>query len=815
MIGIPAILNNDGDFASPIVDGERYRRFIETLPRRGFLDNDVTNLKAGLENCFAKFARLTSSSNLPRTNLLVGDVQSGKTTAIEGLISLASDNNFKLVVLLTGRSTALSEQSQTRIFEGLDDIGGISAFRIYRQNDLQQLLSDIENIESSALSNFTIIYTLLKDHHYLAPLVAGIENLQIQSKRFEILIIDDEADQASPDTRVNNPNQPASTTHGLLTKLIGIDSIIPGVCTRFTTYLQVTATPTGIFLIAPPSLCTPCYTSSLLPGTAYIGIKPLFFNLAGSLLANIPDNETPDNWVNQNIPPSLHEAFDWYLVTYAVLRSARSDAGSTAYYPDDKPLSMLCHPLRTRDSHQMYEAWLRGLLAQYSRDLNDSFGRDQLLFRLRETYSRIVSQFQDFPPEYIQQPSFIIPDWDSNELQRHLEEAINTTQIKLINTDNSVDDIRQFWRVRSVIVCGGDGVGRGFTFEGLTTTYLGRPVGNNPNADTVQQRARFCGYRRRILPFIKIYLSNDNRALFENYVITEDVYRRQIARFETRPYGHIGGDELRLHLSGAQPSRQNIYSTPNTQNVRRFFQQLQPHLISNEDREANIHHTTTFLSTNALAFSVSDNQVSPFFDRLNATVSLSDAHSFLIGYKGIFDDGIVLDYYRALLGNEELRSDTPVRFVLMQNRNQNQQVRADRLVGILPTNESLLSAHLGVMRRGHRNLFHQMPTEWNSISLRDMKLTGLFGRATTANSQMKDDDSRAFDDSTCTIQIYYLRIKDSRNSGSQICSNGSRCSIDNQPLYAEYSPKLGDDKIYTALAIRPPTARVWRQYWQS
>ena len=194
---------------------------------------------------------------------------------------------------------------------------------------------------------------------------------------------------------------------------------------------------------------------------------------------------------------------------------------------------------------------------------------------------------------------------------------------------------------------------------------------------------------------------------------------------------------------------------------------------------------------------------------------MSDAHSFLIGYKGIFDDGIVLDYYRALLGNEELRSDTPVRFVLMQNRNQNQRVRADRLVGILPTNESLLSAHLGVMRRGHRNLFHQMPTEWNSISLRDMKLTGLFGRATTANSQMKDDDSRAFDDSTCTIQIYYLRIKDARNSGSQICSNCSRCSIDNQPLYAEYSPKLADDKIYTALAIRPPTARVWRQYWQS
>ena len=109
MIGIPAILTDAGGFTSPIVDGERYRRFIETLPRRGFLDNDVTNLKAGLENCFAKFARLTSSSNLPRTNLLVGDVQSGKTTAIEGLISLASDNNFKLVVLLTGRSTALSE----------------------------------------------------------------------------------------------------------------------------------------------------------------------------------------------------------------------------------------------------------------------------------------------------------------------------------------------------------------------------------------------------------------------------------------------------------------------------------------------------------------------------------------------------------------------------------------------------------------------------------------------------------------------------------------------------------------------------------
>jgi hypothetical protein len=456
---------------------------------------------------------------------------------------------------------------------------------------------------------------------------------------------------------------------------------------------------------------------------------------------------------------------------------------------------------------------MQGLRSQYSSDLNDPISREQLLLHLERTYARVAEQCHSFPLEYSQNPSFVLPDWNSKELQVALEEAINTTLIKLINTDNRVDDIRQFWRVRSVIICGGDGVGRGFTFEGLTTTYLGRPVGINPNADTVQQRARFCGYRRQILPLIKIYLSGDNRALFENYVITEDVYRRQIPRFEMRPFGHIGGDDLRIHLSGAQPSRQNIYSTPNTQNVRRFYEQLQPHLVSNEDREANLIHTTSFLSDNASAFSV--NQVSPFFDRLNAIVSLSAANSFLMGYKGTYDDGIVLDYYRALLGNEDLRVDTPVRIVLMQNRRQNQHVRLDRLRNLLPTNDSLHLANLGIMRRGHSNLFHQAPIDWNLVSLRDMKLTGLFGRASQASSQIRDDDRLAFDANTCTIQVYYLTVKDSSNSQSQVCSPASRCSIDNYFLYNEYSPKILASPIYTALAIRPPRDGVWRQYWQA
>jgi hypothetical protein len=68
---------------------------------------------------------------------------------------------------------------------------------------------------------------------------------------------------------------------------------------------------------------------------------------------------------------------------------------------------------------------------------------------------------------------------------------------------------------------------RGFTVEGLTVTYMPRGLGD-ANADTVQQRARFFGYKQRYLGYCRAWLENDVRDAFISYVEHEENMRKSL-----------------------------------------------------------------------------------------------------------------------------------------------------------------------------------------------------------------------------------------------------------------------------------------------
>lgn len=71
---------------------------------------------------------------------------------------------------------------------------------------------------------------------------------------------------------------------------------------------------------------------------------------------------------------------------------------------------------------------------------------------------------------------------------------------------------------------------RGFTVEGLTVTYMPRSLGVG-NADTVQQRARFFGYKRPYLGLCRIFVGPDVRRAFRSYVEHEEDVRGEMIRF--------------------------------------------------------------------------------------------------------------------------------------------------------------------------------------------------------------------------------------------------------------------------------------------
>ena len=114
-----------------------------------------------------------------------------------------------------------------------------------------------------------------------------------------------------------------------------------------------------------------------------------------------------------------------------------------------------------------------------------------------------------------------------------LVRAFRQTSIVEVNTRARRQTPTVDWnRAYGWILVGGQSIDRGFTVEGLTVTYMPRGPGVG-NADTIQQRARFFGYKRGYLGFCRIYLEQDALTAFEQYVTHEEEMRAQLQDFQS------------------------------------------------------------------------------------------------------------------------------------------------------------------------------------------------------------------------------------------------------------------------------------------
>ena len=87
-------------------------------------------------------------------------------------------------------------------------------------------------------------------------------------------------------------------------------------------------------------------------------------------------------------------------------------------------------------------------------------------------------------------------------LAERLPLALQRTIIRELNSEAQIREIP--WRQQNYwILVGGTVLDRGFTINGLTVTYMPRGPGVG-NADTIQQRARFLGYKRRYIGFCRV-----------------------------------------------------------------------------------------------------------------------------------------------------------------------------------------------------------------------------------------------------------------------------------------------------------------------
>ena len=387
-------------------------------------------------------------SNKHTTGLLLGEVQSGKTSQILGIISAAADVGFRMFIFLTTDNVYLQQQTYERALKGLTE------FVVCNEND--EIL-----FNTTKLSKPTIII-LKKNSNVLKTWKNNISSSKYCEGR-SIFIVDDEGDASSMNTLVNKNK--LSTIHKHLTEIrhIATSSI----------FLQVTATPQAIILQSQKfSDLTPSFIHYFKPGHGYMGGN-FFFSDPKSYVIKLTDEEELTSIKNEDeyIPTGLQEAILYFLVV-----------GSHLMLSKESVCNFLIHPSsKIRDHESVAEKigeFLNTLL------LPDTDYESQL--------KRVWYDLQKSKPDI--KPFDEIKDYIQLLLSETCIQDQGNNIVRIATMNSKSSQSLKFDKGLNIIV-GGNSLGRGVTFEGLQIVYYSRTA-KIPQMDTYWQHCRMFGYNR-------------------------------------------------------------------------------------------------------------------------------------------------------------------------------------------------------------------------------------------------------------------------------------------------------------------------------
>jgi DNA mismatch endonuclease Vsr len=295
--------------------------------------------------------------------LVYGLVQSGKTGVLSVSGAIGADEGYRTIIILTSDNDALYAQTLTRVrqaFPGMDILAKI---------DFRDTVSFVQRIKSG-----TCCIVTTKNGSLLESLIENFQSGNV--KGLSALIIDDEADQASLNTKAGSRSGGVSKINEKISKL-----------RRFfdkNTYLQVTATPQALFLQESGHSFRPKFTILSHPGADYVGGNDFFGNKSdlvrefdiGEITALSPGAQpTP----SMNIPTSLLRALDAFMIgaTYKRIKEP------------DQNCAFLCHVSTLKADH----SHIVDLLREYKTRLAIGLKKKQpaMLARLKKAYDDLAT----------------------------------------------------------------------------------------------------------------------------------------------------------------------------------------------------------------------------------------------------------------------------------------------------------------------------------------------------------------------------------------------------------------------------------------
>jgi len=485
-----------------------------------------------------------------RRGMVIGQVQSGKTTIFNGIISAAADMGFNVILVLSGTIESLRRQTQNRIdldvtrpwgqktdtpfyFTWISNHNGSGLAVAGRAS---QVLTELNNPSRRQVA----VGVFLKNASVLNNLRQFLNSINpADHTNIRALIIDDEADQATPNAGVNR-NTISSINRAIKSLVVQDPNNFCSLQGR-ASYLGFTATPFANLLneAGPDTLYPKDFLYFLRSSGRYFGPWQLFGNpdeIEGEetiipldvirrlseddVTGTVPPTGRPRPAYNPQMTEGLKNSIRWFALAAAMRRVSNPESWAT----------MLIHTSSNISAHEeLYE-----VVNEYVENLNSDWasrnGEWQTLWT-EETSRVTIDTFADAFPDYGQPDPVCYPQWEA--IADQMDSVIRDIQVKIDNslytgTERVVFDDEAPANQRLQIAIGGNTLSRGLTLEGLVSSYFARRFTAQSSYDTLLQMGRWFGFRQGYELLPRLWTTDFLRDGFRDLVIMEQNLRNSL-----------------------------------------------------------------------------------------------------------------------------------------------------------------------------------------------------------------------------------------------------------------------------------------------
>lgn len=445
--------------------------------------------------------------------LVVGHVQSGKTSNFTAVICKAADRGYRMFIVLSGIHNALRTQTQLRL---VNDVVSTNPTVWHQLTSVERDFVPPAYAASLLAGNDQALLLVVKKNAVvLRKLRRWLQSASEHLTNVPTLIIDDEADQATVATKTINP------------LIAGIMESLPKAC-----YVGYTATPFANLLIDPTDVgdfYPRDFILSLERTAAYQGPETLFgrdpmdgedpADVPGGLdlVRDVPGEELPRlrprsradaaTFVPE-VTGSLRRAVMWFWLATAARRVRDEEIRHS---------SMLIHAHSDTRVHDSFAAPLLAL-------------RDDLLAGVVSGDNEVMAEFRGLWEAETRRVA--AEDLDEvpiafAQLEPHLVAVVNDTKV-ILDHYRSQDRLNYDDGAQTVIAVGGNTLSRGLTLEGLVVSFFVRSA---DVYDTLLQMGRWFGYRPGYSDLPRIWMPAEVREWFMHLATVEAEMRKEIDRY--------------------------------------------------------------------------------------------------------------------------------------------------------------------------------------------------------------------------------------------------------------------------------------------